>query len=271
MVQAPMTVLTTRLATVEDYAHFTRLFPELRVPDPLPTASDFATLMLPRVLLLCDGDAVIGYSHWQIYGQAAHVVHVVVDPTARNRGAGRALMEATRAAARAAGCTRWMLNVKLDNEPARRLYQRCGLGEAYHSWALRLDWAVVDALPRPGGSAALGAIDEAAIAARFDLLPERFELWRRRGATFVALWEDGAPVAFATYDARFAGAYPFRVARPELLRALLEAIRPHAVGDQLRLSIEGDAPAKDALLGAGAALVFALAHMTGPLAPGAAD
>src|SRR5437773_2813151 len=99
--------LRTRVATAADYGAFARLFPELRVPDPLPSEEQFARRMLPRVLLLAGDDGeTIGYAFWQRYGRMAHVVQVVVDPRTRGRGGGAALMEAVRVEVVRAGCSR---------------------------------------------------------------------------------------------------------------------------------------------------------------------
>jgi GNAT superfamily N-acetyltransferase len=262
----------TRLATAADYPNVARLFPELRVPDPTPTVEQFTTNMLPRVLLLCDGEAVLGYTFWLVLGATAHVVHVVVDPAARGRGAGTALMEATRAAALATGCQRWSLNVKVDNTPALRLYARCGLARAHDAWTMRMTWAAVDTLPAAAAAPAafvLGDPDEQPVAARFGLEHERFAVWRRRGAILVALREADDLVGFAAFDPAFPGMHPFRVTRPALARALFDACRAHGGAggrDFVHLVVEGDAALADALVASGAELQFALAHLRGPLA-----
>jgi len=52
-------------------------------------------------------------------------------PRFRGRGIGRALIEAVVQHAQAAGCVSVSLEVRRDNEPARRLYQSCGFGDAF--------------------------------------------------------------------------------------------------------------------------------------------
>lgn len=261
----------TRAATAADYPSFARLFPELRVPDPVPSAEHFAAHVLPHVLLLCDGAATLGYAHWRLYGRTAHVVNVVVDPSARGRGGGRVLLDAVRELVVRAGCTRWYLNVKRDNEPALRLYRACGLAVEHEAWALRLAWAQVDRLAGDGAAVPLrpAPADDAAIAARFALDPERLALLRARPTTILtALREHDAWVAFTAFDPQFPGAYPFRVTRIGLARPLLDACRPHAALDRfdfLRLTIEGDAALKDVLLAAGADLAFSLLQLGAPL------
>lgn len=265
---------TIRIATAADYPLFARLFPELRVPDPLPDAEQFVRRMLPRVLLLSRDNEAVGYAFWQLYGRTAHLVQVVVDPSARGCGAGRALMDSVRAAALAAGCTRWYLNVKRDNLPALRLYERCGFLIEHETWAMRIGWAQVDALVGDSTAAVMNPqpADDATIATRFDVAAERLALLRARsGTVLVALRDHGGIVAFAAFDPAFPGAYPFRVARTGVARPLLEACRIHADlhrFDFLNLAVEGDARLKDALSAAGAQISFELVQMGASLTAG---
>jgi DNA-binding NarL/FixJ family response regulator/GNAT superfamily N-acetyltransferase len=258
---------SVRLATSSDYAAFARLFPELAVPEPIPTEEHFTAHMLPRVVVLSDGEDVLGYAFWQVYGTTAHVMNVVIAPTARGRGAGARLMADVRERAIAEGCVRWYLNVKKDNALAIRLYEREGMHRELESATTRLPWTAVDAL----GAAALTGIeafepspsDDDAIAARFGLDRERIALLRTRSGIVLRALRDAqhAIVGFTAFDPSFSSAYPFRVARPELARPLFEALRPHARQPDLIVSVEGDAPLTRALVTAGGRVEFELAQM----------
>jgi ribosomal protein S18 acetylase RimI-like enzyme len=83
----------------------------------------------PRFIALM-GDQAVGWcdvvekpretlKHSAVLGMAVARAH-------RGRGIGSALMERTLAAAKARGFTRIELTVRLDNEPARKLYERFG-------------------------------------------------------------------------------------------------------------------------------------------------
>lgn len=266
--------LTTRLADAADHASFAKLFVELGVHDPVPGAEQFARHMLPRVIMLCaDGGEAIGYAFWQRYDRTAHLVQLAVAPGARGRGGGRALMDAVRTAAAHAGCTRWYLNVKRDNRSARRLYQRCGLEVEHDSWAMRIAWAQVDALVGDGEAAAstVQPADDDAIAARFCLDRQRLSLLRARSTTvLIALTARSELVGFAAFDSAFPGAYPFRVARPDLARPLFDACRVHADRarfDYLHVTVEDDASLARALAAVGAQTSFELVQMGSSLAP----
>jgi len=261
---------TTRAATAADHPTFARLFLELAVDDPVPGAAAFGERMLPTVLMVCDQERPVGYSFWQRYDATAHLVHLAIDPAARGRGAGRALMEATRARMLEAGCRRWYLNVKHDNHPAIRLYELCGLRMELEAYAMRFAWADLTRLPGGGDAEVFLPTPEhdPALAARFGLVRARIAHLRARGQVLVALRDRATPLGLAALDVTFPRAYPFRVARPELARALLEALRPHVRADRdfVHLVIEGDRPLKDALCAAGAQLAAELRQMEGALA-----
>jgi GNAT superfamily N-acetyltransferase len=263
--------LTTRPAVVDDYAAFAQLFPELGVHDPTPTVEQFATRMLPRVVIVRKNARVIGYAFWQAYGATAHVVHVVVDPAARGLGAGRALLLAVHSRALEEDCSRWYLNVKRDNAPAIRLYERCGLQREHESFALRIGWTQLDGLAGDGEQAALFGVapsDDQAIGARFALDVARITQLRARGLVLLGLREASAIAGFAAFDPAFPGVYPFRVARPSLARPLLDALRPYADlarFDFVRLTVEADPVLNEALCEVGAELAFALYQMGGPI------
>jgi GNAT superfamily N-acetyltransferase len=263
-----------RDATFADHASFARLFPELRVPDPLPTEEQFAARMLPRVLILEEHGDAMGYTHWRRYGSTVHVVHVVVDPRARGKGAGRALLDAVRARASADGCTRWFLNVKQDNAPAVRLYERAGMTIEQEGWAVDVRWAELSKLPgeTEGAAPVVPPPDDAAeLAAHLGVDIDRVTiLLANPGASVhLALREGGVPVAFGAFDPAFPGVYPLRVARVSLARRLFDAFRPHARHDQVHVFVEADRGLYDALRDVGADLRHAVFRMGGWLNEGA--
>ena len=60
-----------------------------------------------------------------------------VDPEARGRGVGRALLEAAEAWGRDRGCTAASLSVTAGNSPAERLYRQAGYEPTGESEPLR--------------------------------------------------------------------------------------------------------------------------------------
>lgn len=259
-----------RLATREDYPVFARLFPELGVADPLPDADAFATGMLPRVIILeADGES-LGYALWQVYGAVAHVVHVVVDPRARGRRAGEALLAEVKARALGEGCARWFLNVKQDNASALRLYERVGFARVLEGWSVETTWEALATMPGEGGGATVRPLepsDDAEAAARFDVDAERIaQLRGRRGEVLLQVREAGALVAFAGFAPAYPGVFPVRVARAELARALFDGLRPHATAPRLHVFVEGNRPLYELLVASGARLEHALFRMEARLA-----
>jgi GNAT superfamily N-acetyltransferase len=260
---------TVRSATAADYANFARLFPELRVSDPLPSAAQFAERILPRAVILEEGGEAIGYAFWHYYGRTAHVVNVVVDPRAQGRGAGLALMKEARARVSAAGCTRWYLNVKQDNAPAIRLYERSGMTIEHEAWAVDVAWERFAALPKGEGPHTLfvpSAADDAEIAERLRVDSERIAALRARpGNVLLALREGGVVVAFGVLDPAFPILYPVRAARVELASPLLDAFRPHSRHERVHVYVEANRALYDALRAVGAELRYELYRMSASL------
>ena len=263
----------TRAAVETDYAPFVRLFGELGTPAPVPRVDSFVVRLVPHMLVAHAGDDVVGYITWRAYGATVHVPNVAVDPAWRGRRIGELLLERVRGLAKAAGCTRWYLNVKATNTPALRLYERCGFALDKESWALSIPWRAALALPYdPGLAKALVRPEEdAAIAARFGLELERIAVLRsREGSILVAVHapDGGGPVAFSAFSPAYPGAYPFLTLRPDLAGALLRACHAHADlarFDYIRLTVEGDRALHDTLVAGGAELTFALYQLASAL------
>jgi GNAT superfamily N-acetyltransferase len=266
-------VLTPRAARADDYAFFARLFPELGVPDPVPSAADFTNKMLPHVLVVEDGHQAVGYAFWLPYGGTAHVINVVVDRAARGRRVGASLLDAVRSDARAKGCSRWYLNVKQDNQAAKRLYERCGFSVEFESWTTTGSWSRMRALPpRAAASRTFtpGPADDVPLASALGLDPERLAILRAHGSALAAVadGESGEPLGFAAFDSKLPGVYPIRASSVGAAAALFRALEPHATEDRVVVMVEGDGALHEALVAVGAHTDFALYRMSGAL-PGA--
>jgi GNAT superfamily N-acetyltransferase len=256
---------SVRMATDADYPVFCRLVPELAVPDPVPSAEDFAA-MLPRIVILEEDGAALGYAFWQIYGKATHVVHVVVDPRARGRRGGEALLGEVRRRATRAGCTRWSLNVKQDNRAAIRLYERCGFSVVQEGWGIRTTWVALASIPGAGHRLTVhplvDATDDRTIATLFGIEVERIAHLRARPREVLLILRNGEEiVAFAGFAPAYPGIYPIRVKAIDLARPLFDALRPYAAVDHVYLSVEGDRPLFELLQAHGATLEHAMFRM----------
>jgi GNAT superfamily N-acetyltransferase len=252
-----------------DYGFFARLFPALGVPDPVPSAAQFEEHTLPLALIAEEAGAPVGYAHWRLYGETAHVVHVIVEESARGKGVGRALLDEVRRRVTATGGSRWYLNVKSDNAPAIRLYERAGLAIEQRGWALRAAWS--DLLTLSGSATAVRFAEPTGELERFarehGIDPERLAQVRGRpGVVFVALRDLEKPVAFAAFDPAFPGIYPIAAASPEYGRPLFEALRTHARDPFVNIFVEGNATLAQALRDGGAVLSFEILRMGASLA-----
>lgn len=264
----------TRPASPADYPAFVRLFRELGVDDPIPTPAAWLARLAPTTLMHEHDGEVVAYTYHQVLGALAYVRHLVVAPAARRQGRGHQVMRALAEHLRGLGCRRWCLNVKADNEPALRLYRGLGLATAYHAPALRCAWTQLEALPAvdlPLETCALDPSEDRAIEAAYDLPDGQLaELRARPGLLLRRLHDPTAPhdtaLGLAALDPEFPRVFPLRVARPELARPLLLALRPlTSPGPDLHLVVEDDERLAAQLLAAGAELRMAILHLRGEL------
>ncbi|MBS2011951.1 MAG: GNAT family N-acetyltransferase [Deltaproteobacteria bacterium] len=270
---------TVRPAEASDHAAFAALFPELGVPDPVPDQARFVREIVPTALFALQGSETVGYGHFRVLGETAHVVHLITTPSARRTGVGSAVMKeiARRAAAR--GCTSWYLNTFPSNHAAIALYTALGFAQTSRSQALKMPWAVVE---RTNGAL---AANDALVVRRFDASEDtgiesacgliRGQLASLRaldGRILMVLLRGSAVGGFACFDPTFPGIYPFRVTTPDLGWPLLASLRPHArPTDELAIVVVENQPSvADELLAAGGMPHLTTVRMSAPLAATAA-
>ena len=221
-----------RAATASDYPVFERLFPELQTNEDTPGVRVWSEEIAPQTLLVEEDGDVAGYIYFQILDGLGYVRHVVVDPGHRGSGVGRVLMQEVAARLHAAGIEQWCLNVKPDNVPAIRLYERMGMALQYACVAMRMGWDIVGRLPDSGRElevAPLQAHDDAPTEAALGL-PKGLLAKQRgmSGARLLLARQAEAIVGAAVFRPEFPGAYPFRARTPAVARAIVDAMRPHA-------------------------------------------
>lgn len=267
-----------RPARDRDHGLYLRLFAELGVDDPPADAERWAVELAPDAHVLeHDGEAV-GYVLVQILDGVGYVRHVVVDPAARGRGFGHEAMRGVASLFRDAGCTSWCLNVKPDNEPAVRLYRRCGMVERYRTVSVRWRWSLLDDLASPASSELADLAPVSCGHAEPDALEEIeacFSLPSGLLATFaakervalIAARRGGRIVGVASFDPVFPGCFPFRADDLAAAVALLEAARAHAPSDaeHLQLVVEDAPQLVVALEDLGAIRMLEFAHYGGAL------
>lgn len=111
--------------------------PDLFAPlEDLSAFEDFAMGEGMRLFLAEQDGAVVGYALARPVDRQAnpymrrrfffHVEEICVDEAFQRQGVGRALMDAVRREAEAAGCPRVVLDVWTFNENARRFYESIG-------------------------------------------------------------------------------------------------------------------------------------------------
>jgi GNAT superfamily N-acetyltransferase len=131
-----------RLATADDAAEVARLLAAFRswygkqTPDDASFERSVRRIMeTENAEYLLAGDPAVGVCQlryrWSIWTAAEDcwLEDLYVSDEARGTGAGRALVEAAFARARAHGAKRVELDVDVDNAPARALYEATGFAD----------------------------------------------------------------------------------------------------------------------------------------------
>ncbi|NTX06062.1 GNAT family N-acetyltransferase [Myxococcus sp. CA040A] len=264
-----------RPGRASDYETYVRLFAELGVDEPPPSASMWAHEVAPRTLLVDGPGGVEGYTSTDALGELGYVGQLVVAPSARRRGLGRWLMERVAARFREQGCRSWALNVKRDNVAALGLYTSLGMRRARQGINLKVTRAQVAALPPvPGGLVVvpLEAGDWAPLTGAFGMMPGKLA----RYATLAShrllrlAREDGVEEApLGMMDVRSGGAvlFPFFAASLPHARALLEGAFSllGTSRESMGVVVTDDAPLERILRDAGAGVSLETFELRGAL------
>jgi GNAT superfamily N-acetyltransferase len=235
------TLVRVRAATRNDYALWARLVGELGTGDPPFSQEKWEQRILSGMFVgeeAGTGEAC-AYVYFQVLTSTGYIRNLVVAPTHRARGIGRAMLRHVAAHLRASGIAHWELNVLPGNAPAIALYSSVGMAPTGHGTAIRFAWRAIDALAdhAPPSVAlavrALEAADDAALERRFRLIDGQLDDSRRRGLLTLALCApDGAcadACGVACFDASFPGCAVFRLSHALDARALLVGVRERAL------------------------------------------
>lgn len=271
---AAMTDAAVRIrpARADDYDTFARLFPELDVPDRTPERGRWEADFVPASWIAEDAEGAKGVVYVNVLEDTGYVRMIMVDPAARRRGIGRALMKTAEARFREAGCTSWCLNTYPHNAKAIALYESLGLRRVHEMIVMQLPWRALEGVaPAPGVRVRAPAPEEdARIEAATRILKGQLAALRPRQGRFPFVMEDEATaevLGAAVMDPAFPGASPFRVMRPELTATLLLGMRPLARPelDHLNLPTEAQPEVAEALRALGAKEHMRVQHMRGAL------
>ena len=261
--------LRARPANADDYDLLVRFHRYFELPDPDPARDWWERFHVHARFVEDESGRAVGYGLAYRLDQLAYVLHVSVEPDARRRGVGRAVMECLAKKLRDDGTTRWALNVKEENAPAIALYRSLGLEVAFVIEVLRIDVTKVAALPASSVSVETSEPNEDRTVEdtfrfdhgrleRFREMPDRVLLRAREADRIVGV---------AGLDPRFPGAPIFRARDAGVARRLLEhmqtRVKPEV--EHLRLVLEDDDRLARVLVSAGGEREMKLLRMVGPI------
>ncbi len=112
------------------------------------SAEDYMAIYPPHGAVLADDDLMHGLLVLQFAADEAEIINLGTVPSVRRSGLARELMTAGQALAFELGCRRMILEVALDNTPARTLYTSLNFAEVGQrkGYYLRPDGSRMDAL-----------------------------------------------------------------------------------------------------------------------------
>lgn len=94
-----------------------------------------------------DDDDIMGYLIYQIVFEVAEVLRIATDPDFQKQGVGKGLLDEFDKLCKDKGAERILLEVRADNAPAIRLYERQGFYQIdVRKGYYKDEWGVVDAL-----------------------------------------------------------------------------------------------------------------------------
>lgn len=95
-------------------------------------------LPISRFFVAMQGSRVVGYAGFWFVTDEAHIVNLAVHPRLRKQGVGRLLLDHIEKKMRLQGLKRALLEVRVGNTAARKLYEQKG----YRENGLRKDYYV---------------------------------------------------------------------------------------------------------------------------------
>jgi GNAT superfamily N-acetyltransferase len=261
-----------RLARAGDYDACTRLYGELGTRDPRLERTAWERDQMERTAVVEAGGSVIAYCLWIVFTRHGHVCELAVDRNWRGRGLGEGLLRGIAQRFRQAGLLSWTINVKVENTPAIRLYERLGFQGVSQWHEFVMPWALVARLPR--GLALEVSLatrsEEPSLERHFSLEPGTLAKHRAKASenvVLVARGRTGAPAGVAVFAPVTGGLNPFRVRLVDAASSFLEGIAPYRmrVHSAFTLTVDGDEPLAAAVRATGVRSALSVLEMRGPL------
>lgn len=113
-----------RATTPEDFAAISAIEQEA-FPHPWPPEA-FTDFLLPWAWTLLVGEEIAGYIFYHGFGDEMVIINVAVKPCYQGSGLGDFMLRTSLEMMKETGVTRFFLDVRVSNTPARKLYEKYG-------------------------------------------------------------------------------------------------------------------------------------------------
>ena len=211
-----------------------KIFPE----EPLREQSFYEGLSsvktLSVVMIHKETKDFIGYYRIGVYGQLGHIYRIGVHPNFRQKGYGSILMEKSMYYLEKAGCNKFFLYVKKDNEAAIKLYKKHDFEIETESWQYLIPIKKLTDKPR-GRCRHVEWGEIQLISLRFSLNPYQIQHYFTRENQHVLIYENmGQQLGFCRFDPTFPGAMPFIIKDPNYFIDFVSILKPFITNNEFK-------------------------------------
>ncbi len=262
---------TLRRAVASDYAAYVRLFADLDSLRPPVPYQDWVHDSRHRTLVVETAGQIVAYCAWEAYRTHGRICELVVEKPWRGQRLGERLLRAVGSRFREAGLSTWTINVKENNGPARRLYERMGFRSRSRWYEFELVWKSLAVSPDAGASTVrLKTTEDARFERVLKLAPGRLSRWRRDVHEVIVMGtrdRRGLPAGAAAFLPELARVNACYVNHSSALPDLLAALEPFrwAKHDKVTVFVDRDRKVASALWRLGARSVLTVLEMRGPV------
>lgn len=217
--------------TADDWQRFQELDKLIFPEEPLTERSFIQGLSSPKtqsvVMIHKESKGFLGFYRIGVQGQIGYISRVGVHPEHRGKGYGAKLLERSMFQLNKAGCKRYYLYVKEENEAAKNLYEKYQFEIDTKSWQFEVPY---EKLPEKARGE-IRHLDWGEIqlqSLRFNLNPFQIQNYFGKEGHHVLVYSVmGQELGFCRFTPDFPGAMPFVLKDPEYVFDFIKHLKQY--------------------------------------------